>query len=133
MDERQPRHQVVLRLGEFATTLASAQQTEVLAIGWRRTADDGFLRRQDLPTAAELEQAIMAVEDEIARVTRLGDASSPLVSDDAALVELARLAGVDGPLPARVAVPGRSGHCSYCKKPNSRRNSALGTAPVVVG
>ena len=104
MDERQPRHQVVLRLGEFATTLASAQQTEVLAIGWRRTADDGFLRRQDLPTAAELEQAIMAVEDEIARVTRLGDASSPLVSDDAALVELARLAGVDGPLPARVDV-----------------------------
>jgi hypothetical protein len=104
MDERQPRHQVVLRLGEFETTLASARRTDVLTVGWRRTADDWFVRRSGVPTAAELEQAIMAVEDEIARVARRGDASSPLVSDDTALVELARLAGVGGALPLRVDV-----------------------------
>ena len=104
MDERLRKPGVVLRLGESETTLASAQQTDVLAIGSRRTADDWFVRRSGMPTVLELEQAIMAVEDEIARVALRGDASSPLVSDDAALVELARLAGVDGPLPARVDV-----------------------------
>ena len=104
MEPTQTRRAIVLRLGEFETTLASAQQTDVLAIGWKRTADEEFVRRQELPTALELEQAIMAVEDAIARVALRGDAATPLVSDDAALVDLARLAGVGGPLPLRVDV-----------------------------
>lgn len=104
MDERRQRRAIVLRLGEFETTLASAQQTEVLAIGSTRTSDDWFARRSGVPTARELEQAIMAVEDEIARVALRGDAATPLVSDDAALVELARVAGVGGALPLRVDI-----------------------------
>ena len=104
MDERQQRGAIVLRLGESETTLASAQHTDVLAVGSKRTADDWFVRRSGAPTALELELAIMAVEDEIARVALRGDASTPLVSDDAALVELARLAGASGELPLRVDI-----------------------------
>ena len=104
MDERQRNPGIVLRLGEFETTLAWPQQTDILAIGSKRTADDWFARRSGAPTPLELEQAIMAVEDEIARVALRGDTSTPLVSVDAALVELARFAGAGGDLPLRVDV-----------------------------
>ena len=104
MDERQQRQGVVLHLGEFETTLATPQQSYTLAIGARRTADDWFARRHTMPTPLELEHAIMAVEDEIARVALRGDAATPLVSVDAALVELAQVAGADGPLPLQLGV-----------------------------
>ena len=103
-EQRQQRAGVALHLGEFETTLALTQQTDVLAVGSKRTADDWFVARNGAPTALELEQAIMAVEDEIARVALRGDATTPLVSGDAALVDLARVVGGGGPLPLRVDI-----------------------------
>ena len=99
MDGNRPQGGVVLRLGEFETTLATAQRSYMLDIGARRTADEWFAGGNATPTPLELEKAIMAVEHEISRVALRGDSMTPLVSDDALLVDLARLAGASGALP----------------------------------
>lgn len=104
MDGNRPQGGVVLRLGEFETTLATAQRSYMLDMGARRTADDWFAGRNVTPTPFELEKAVMAVEHEISRVALRGDITTPLVSDDAQLVDLARLAGVSGALPCCLGV-----------------------------
>lgn len=104
MDGNTPQGGVVLRLGEFETTLATAQRSYMLDMGARRTADAWFAGRNAAPTPLELEKAIMAVEHEISRVALRGDVTTPLVIDDALLVDLARLAGVSGTLPCSLDV-----------------------------
>ncbi|MFT3848192.1 MAG: hypothetical protein QM739_05795 [Propionivibrio sp.] len=47
------------------------------------------------PTPAALENAIMVVEDEVARVRTLVAEGSVLISDDASVREIARVAGLD--------------------------------------
>ena len=88
---------VVVHIGACETTLASGtggepDGTVALAIGARNTAQDHFKHRP--PTPGELENAIMVVEDELARARATIADGAVLLSGDAALREVARLAGV---------------------------------------
>ena len=89
----------VVHIGACETTLASGtggepDGTVALAIGARNTAQDHFKHRP--PTPGELENAIMVVEDELARARATIADGAVLLSGDAALREVARLAGVTG-------------------------------------
>ena len=89
----------VVHVGACETTLASGtggepDGTVALAIGARNTAQDHFKHRP--PTPGELENAIMVVEDELARARATIADGAVLLSGDAALREVARLAGVTG-------------------------------------
>lgn len=92
MDERNRQRVVVLRLGDDETTLDSGAASMTLAIGARRTAEEWF--RHSPPTPLELENAIMVVEDEIARAVAFGGKGIALRSDDGALREIAAFAGI---------------------------------------
>ena len=82
-----------LSLREETTQLADT----VLGVGFRRTAREHF--KHQPPTAFELEEAIAAVEDEIARARP--PRGGRLVSRDAVVREIALAAGVP-PGPAMV-------------------------------
>ena len=87
----------VLHIGAGETLVASgkghqAEATIALAIGAERTSTEFF--RHNPPTPPELENAIMLVEDEIARArTAIGDGSS-LLTRDPVLREIALIAGL---------------------------------------
>ena len=93
MNDRQ-QDVVVLRLGDEETTLARGAAGITLAIGARRLADERFAHSP--PTPLELENAIMVVEDEIARATAFAGVGLAVLSDDGALRDLADFAGVSG-------------------------------------
>ncbi|MFZ3220353.1 MAG: hypothetical protein WA174_09980 [Rhodoferax sp.] len=87
----------VLELGAQHTGVASgsgpvAVATRNLAIGAQRTAHTFFKRA--LPTPLELETAIATVEDEVTRVRAILAPDSRLYTADAAVREIALLAGV---------------------------------------
>jgi exopolyphosphatase/pppGpp-phosphohydrolase len=87
----------VLHIGEDETVVATGLGAEpdavlVLAIGSRRTAADFF--KHAPPTPGELEAAIMAVEDEVARARSVATGKSHLFTTDTAIREIAQLAGV---------------------------------------
>ena len=73
-------------MGEESTALAGT----VLGVGFRRTAREHF--KHEPPTAFELEEAIAAVEDEIARARP--PRTARLVTRDATVREIALAAGV---------------------------------------
>lgn len=86
----------VLHIGAEQTSVATGPGAEpdaalVLAIGSRKTAADHF--RHDPPTPGEVENAIVIVEDEIARARKLIADGSTLFTKDASLREIALIAG----------------------------------------
>ncbi len=85
-----------LHIGEEQTAVASGSAVEpaviTLALGSRRTATDHF--KHEPPTAIEMENAIQAVEDELAQVRSMIMRGSKLFTADAAIRDIARLAGV---------------------------------------
>jgi len=87
----------VLHIGAGETLVASgkghqAEAIMVLAIGAERTSAEFF--RHNLPTPLELENAIMTVEDEIARARTVIVDGSTLVTRDTALRDIALIAGL---------------------------------------
>ena len=87
----------LLHIGAQQTMIAHGtgpvpEAAYALAIGSDKTAVDHF--RHTPPTPAELEHAIMVVEDELFRVRALAQSVSPLFSSDPALRQIAMLAGV---------------------------------------
>lgn len=89
----------VLHIGEEQTAIATGTTIEpdvvlVLAIGSRRTAADFFKHTPPMP--GELENAIMVVEDEVTRLRQITATASRLVTSDAAIREIALVAGVPG-------------------------------------
>jgi len=87
----------VLHIGPEQTAVAlgdhhEAAQIALLAIGSKTIADDYF--KHAPATALELENAIVVVEDEIARAQSMLRGSWPLHTNDTALREIAVLAGV---------------------------------------
>lgn len=86
----------VLHIGQLQTVLAMGTEREpavvlALAIGTSKTVADHF--RQDPPAPAEMENAIMVVEDEVTRA-REAVAGSALYTMDSAIREIALIAGV---------------------------------------
>ncbi|MDO8252268.1 MAG: alpha/beta hydrolase-fold protein [Rhodoferax sp.] len=87
----------LLHIGADLTTIATANGAErgaplTLALGSQKTAADFF--KHSPPTPLEMENAIMAVEDEVSRArTWLADGSA-LHSTDPAVREIALMAGV---------------------------------------
>lgn len=95
MSERRPLTQ--LHIGDRQTVITSgrgdqAEKTIALAIGSELTSA-AFFRHQP-PTPLELESAIMAVEDEIARARTMVIDGSTLLTHDPALREIALIAGL---------------------------------------
>lgn len=89
----------VLHIGEEQTAVAAGSASEpdmvlVLAIGSKKTAADFF--KHIPPTPGELENAIMVVEDEVSRLRSITATASRLVTSDAAVREIALVAGVPG-------------------------------------
>jgi exopolyphosphatase/pppGpp-phosphohydrolase len=87
----------VLHIGEEQTAVATGTATEpdavfLLPIGSKRTAADFF--KHTPPTPGELENAIMAVEDEVTRLRAITAADSTLFTADAAIREIAIISGV---------------------------------------
>jgi exopolyphosphatase/pppGpp-phosphohydrolase len=87
----------LLHIGAEQTLVASGSGTEpeailTLAIGARKTAAEHF--KHQPPTPGELENAILTVEDEVVRARSLSKDGSALFSTDAAIREIALLAGV---------------------------------------
>jgi len=87
----------VLHIGAGETLVASgkghqAETTMALAIGAERTSTEFF--RLSLPTPLELENAIMTVEDEIARARTIIVDGSTLLTHDTALRDIALIAGL---------------------------------------
>jgi exopolyphosphatase/pppGpp-phosphohydrolase len=86
----------VLHIGEEQTAVASGSGVEpaviTLALGSRRTAIDHF--KHAPPTAIEMENAIQAVEGEVARARPMIVRDSRLFTADAVIRDIARLAGV---------------------------------------
>lgn len=79
---------MLLHIGAERTSLAEA----TLAFGWRSIARNCF--RHDPPSPLELEKAIAAVEDEVAR-THAGIAKGTiLLTDNSTIREIAVAAGV---------------------------------------
>lgn len=89
----------VLQIGEQQSCLIfgtgdAPQEVMVLTIGSVKTAS---LFKRSPPSPAELEHAIMVVEDELTRARHLTDPDNRLVSSDANLRQLALLTGHSGP------------------------------------
>lgn len=90
----------VLHIGAEQTTALSHRDTAmavtsvplVMSIGTRKTAQQFF--RHTPPTPYELESAIATVEDEVMRIRSQIVPGSRLVTSDAAIREIARLAGL---------------------------------------
>jgi exopolyphosphatase/pppGpp-phosphohydrolase len=87
----------VLHIGEEQTAVASGAGAEpdavlLLSIGSERTAAEFF--QHTPPTPGELENAIMRVEDEVTRARAITVADSALFSADAAIREIALVAGL---------------------------------------
>ena len=87
----------VVHVGAEQTLVASGKGTEpdaviVLAIGAQKTSDDFF--RHNPPTPLELENAIMTVEDEVARARAIIVDDSRLFTRDAGIREIALIAGL---------------------------------------
>jgi len=87
----------VLHIGAGETLVAlgkgaQAEATIALAVGAEKTSAEFF--RLSLPTPLELENAIMAVEDEIARARTIIVDGSTLLTRDTALREIALIAGL---------------------------------------
>lgn len=87
----------VLHIGEALTAVAtgSAAQPDtvlVFSIGSRKTAADFF--KHSPPTPGELENAIMAVEDDVTRLRAITATHSRLFTSDAAIREIALVSGV---------------------------------------
>jgi len=87
----------VLHIGPEQTAMAfgdhhEAAQIALLAIGWQSIASDYF--KHAPATALELENAIVTVEDEIARARSMLHGNWQLHTTDAALREIAVLSGV---------------------------------------
>jgi exopolyphosphatase/pppGpp-phosphohydrolase len=85
-----------LHIGEMETAVvagagAEGAQVLMLAIGSLRTSREFFKHHPPLPL--ELENAIMAVEDEVTRARGLSAGSALLYSTDESVFEIARLAG----------------------------------------
>lgn len=86
----------VLGLEEERTVLAAAgagATPVLLGLGWRTIAR-GF--RRDPPSPLDLENAIAAVEDEIARAPAFPPPGSRVRTHDARVCEIARAAGLPG-------------------------------------
>lgn len=71
-----------------------------LDLGAQRVADAFFLHLP--PTSAELENAIMQVEDQLVRVRSLQESRSLLIGHYPALQDIALAAGLRGPAPLRL-------------------------------
>lgn len=87
----------VLHIGAQQTALATGTGAEAgkvmqLAIGSRRTAAEFF--RHTPPTPGEIENAIQQVEDEVTRAKEMVADHPLLVTTDASIREIARIAGV---------------------------------------
>jgi exopolyphosphatase/pppGpp-phosphohydrolase len=88
---------VALHIGACQTTLAAGTGSEpaatlVLEIGTQKTSDDCF--KHQPPTPLELENAIMIVEDELARARAMSGEGVLLLTRGAALSAIARFCGV---------------------------------------
>lgn len=86
----------LLDIGPERTVIVTRGGTDklvhlVLQVGSARTSRDYF--RHTPPTPGELEDAIQAIEDELASVHRIIGGESMLVTTDAAIREIARAAG----------------------------------------
>lgn len=86
-----------LHIGIDQTSVTSrngtkSSETILLLIGSKKTATDFF--KQELPTPIEMENAIMAVEDEVIRARMLVVQDSTLNTSDATIREIAQLADV---------------------------------------
>jgi exopolyphosphatase/pppGpp-phosphohydrolase len=86
----------VLHIGEEQTAVASGSGVDpaviALALGSRRIATDHF--KHEPPSAIEMENAIQAVEDEVARVRLMMVGGSKLFTVDDVIRDIARVAGV---------------------------------------
>ncbi len=79
---------MLLHIGAERTSVADA----TLAFGWRSIARECF--RHDPPSPLELENAIAAVEDEVARVHDGMAKGTILLTDNSTIREIALAAGV---------------------------------------
>ena len=87
----------LLHIGAEQTLIVSGKDSEpesivTLAIGAQKTAAEHF--RHSPPTPGEMENAIMRVEDEVARARGEIAENSALFTNDPAIREIARLAGL---------------------------------------
>lgn len=84
-----------LHIGPDGTTLhTDSGETLRLEIGTHATSAAYF--KHQPPTAGEIEHAIQTVEDEVTRARALAARHPLLWTDDPAIADLARLAGVTG-------------------------------------
>ena len=81
-----------LQIGAEVTTLGAA----TLTIGWRTLARAYF--KSDPPSPLDLENAIAAIEDEIARAGRAAMPSSAVAATDETIREIASACGADAVL-----------------------------------
>ena len=86
-----------LHIGMHGTVVTSGSvdkpgATLVLAIGFQQSGSDYF--KHNPPTPAEMEHAIMTVEDELFRIRTLIVRESILVTTDASIRAIALIAGV---------------------------------------
>lgn len=91
----------VLHIGAAQSAVASGVGAEaamvmMLAIGSQKTASEFF--KHNPPTAGELENAIMDVEDEVARARTMTAGDSTLFTFDAAILEVAFNSGFSNSL-----------------------------------
>jgi exopolyphosphatase/pppGpp-phosphohydrolase len=91
----------VIHIGAAQTAVASGAGTEpatimMLAIGSQKTSSEYF--KHNPPTAGELENAIMVVEDEVTRARTMTACDSTLFTFDAAILEVALNSGVSNSL-----------------------------------
>jgi exopolyphosphatase/pppGpp-phosphohydrolase len=87
----------VLQIGEETTTIVCGKTDSpkafiALNIGAQRTALAFF--KHNPPTPSEMEEAIMTVEDEVARAQATIPEGSSLFTNDAAICEIAMFAGL---------------------------------------
>lgn len=87
----------VLHIGEQQTAVATGTEVKsgtviMLSIGSRKTAAEFF--HHDPPTPGEVENAIVAVEDEMARARTIITGGSALFTADDAIRKIALIAGV---------------------------------------
>lgn len=88
---------VVLQVGDETTYVAAGTGPEpavqfTLALGARRTGTGEF--KHDPPTAAEMELAIMTVEDEVMPLARDLPSGAALYTADAGIRQIAHIAGM---------------------------------------
>lgn len=99
----------VLHIGAERTGVATGRGAEpdatlALGIGSQKTSRDHF--KHAPPTAVELENAIAAVEDEVARARAMIASGSVLYTTDAAVGEIALMAGVSDGAESTLALDG---------------------------